>query len=518
MADIQTQLPVRSDILDDSAWGIGTDEVFPLGALADETTPDSVDEGDIGLLRMTLTRLLKTKLIGDDSGTDVEVAVDSNGYVQVDITNTSLSVDDGGGSITVDDGGGAITVDGTVTVVDGGGSITVDGTVDISSVVPGTGATNLGKAEDAAHADGDVGVMALAVRNDTLAALAGADGDYAPLQVNADGALYVSGTFMAGNEFTDDSAFTVATDTVGAIGMLADDTTPDSVDEGDIGIPRMTLDRKQLMVITDATTDANRWGIDASGNGQVILAANSGVDIGDVDVTSVIPGTGATNLGKAEDAAHSSGDVGVMALFVRQDTQADFGADGDYVPGSIDADGALRVTVVSGGGGGITDDSAFGIGSDTVTPFGAILDDVSPDTVDEGDIGAVRMTANRILRVAPYPGSGGTPVHNYDTVASVADAAAGDIDYDRTGLTTTFYLKQIIAASSGAPCKVIVSSAAGSVIHAVGFYSTASPVVDITFAEPIPITSTATDAVTVSIENHAGTAQDVYATIIGVEL
>ena len=39
------------------------------------------------------------------------------------------------------------------------------------------------------------------------------------------------------------------------------------------------------------------------------LAANSGVDIGDVDVTSVVPGVGATNLGKAEDSAHSSGDV-----------------------------------------------------------------------------------------------------------------------------------------------------------------------------------------------------------------
>ncbi len=46
-------------------------------------------------------------------------------------------------------------------------------------------------AEDVAHVSGDVGVMSLAVRNDTLAALAGTDGDYAPLQVNADGALYV---------------------------------------------------------------------------------------------------------------------------------------------------------------------------------------------------------------------------------------------------------------------------------------------------------------------------------------
>ena len=51
--------------------------------------------------------------------------------------------------------------------------------------------TNLGKAEDAAHTSGDVGVMPLAVRNDSLATLGDTDGDYAPLQVNAAGALYV---------------------------------------------------------------------------------------------------------------------------------------------------------------------------------------------------------------------------------------------------------------------------------------------------------------------------------------
>lgn len=76
------------------------------------------------------------------------------------------------------------------------------------------------------------------------------------------------------------------------------------------------------------------------------LAANSGVDIGDVDVTSVIPGSGATNLGKAEDASHSSGDVGVMALAVRRDSAAaSSGTDGDYEPLSTDNTGQLRVNV-----------------------------------------------------------------------------------------------------------------------------------------------------------------------------
>ena len=50
----------------------------------------------------------------------------------------------------------------------------------------------LSKAVDAVAGLTDQGIMALVVRNDTLAALAATDGDYAPLQVNATGALYVA--------------------------------------------------------------------------------------------------------------------------------------------------------------------------------------------------------------------------------------------------------------------------------------------------------------------------------------
>jgi len=86
------------------------------------------------------------------------------------------------------------------------------------------------------------------------------------------------------------------------------------------------------------------------------LSSNSGVDIGDVDVLTcgtITPGTGATNLGKAEDTTHSSGDVGVMSLAVRNDTISSLvNTDGDYAPLQVNSDGALYVEVVSGGGGG----------------------------------------------------------------------------------------------------------------------------------------------------------------------
>lgn len=55
--------------------------------------------------------------------------------------------------------------------------------------------------------------------------------------------------------------------------------------------------------------------------------------------SSMTPGTGATNLGKAEDAAHASGDVGVFALGVANEAQTSLAADGDYIAQATDTKG-----------------------------------------------------------------------------------------------------------------------------------------------------------------------------------
>lgn len=56
-----------------------------------------------------------------------------------------------------------------------------------TSITPGTSAAHLGKAEDAGHSTGDVGVMAMAVRNDANAALSGTTLDYTPISVDSSG-------------------------------------------------------------------------------------------------------------------------------------------------------------------------------------------------------------------------------------------------------------------------------------------------------------------------------------------
>jgi hypothetical protein len=111
------------------------------------------------------------------------------------------------------------------------------------------------------------------------------------------------------------------------------------------GVQRVTLasDSTGIVALTTSTASIGR------------LAANSGIDVGDVDVTSVVPGTGATNLGKAEDAVHGSGDAGVYALAVRDDSPAAHsGADGDYESIHVNAEGGVWVSPTPSASGGLT--------------------------------------------------------------------------------------------------------------------------------------------------------------------
>ena len=136
------------------------------------------------------------------------------------------------------------------------------------------------------------------------------------------------------------------------------------------------------------------------------LAANTGVDIGDVDVTSVITGVGATNLGKARDSALGATDTGVMALAVRDDTLTTLTpADGDYVPLRVSSTGQLHVT---GGGGGTqyNIDTVLG-GAATTTLAGVVRDDsLTTLTEADGDVSVLRVSSTGQLHVTG--GGGGT--------------------------------------------------------------------------------------------------------------
>ena len=186
-----------------------------------------------------------------------------------------------------------------------------------------------------------------------------------------------------------------------------------------VTVPRVTL--------------ATNVALPAGTNGIGKLTANSGVDIGDVDVTSVIPGVGATNLSKPEDGPHTTGDVGVMALAVRQDAQADFGADGDYVPFSIDADGQLRVTG-SVAGTQYAEDTVSSA-ADLLFMAGVVRKDTAATLVDtDGDRTQLEVDANgRLLVIEPSAAAATASLSvldDWDNAASDGASVSGDVAHD----------------------------------------------------------------------------------------
>ena len=199
------------------------------------------------------------------------------------------------------------------------------------------------KQEDTAHTSGQTGSFVLGVRNDANTAMTSTDGDYSPIAVNANGAIAIND---GGNSITVDGSVTstisgtvsvsVDADTVGlateATLLNVDATTKDiakatkleddpSVD-GDRGMFVLAVRNDTNAVVTDTDGDYSQISVNSKGavaindggnsitiDGTVTLGPNSGVDIGDVDVTSVTPGFGTANLGKKEDAPHTSSDV-----------------------------------------------------------------------------------------------------------------------------------------------------------------------------------------------------------------
>lgn len=156
------------------------------------------------------------------------------------------------------------------------------------------------RAEDAAASGGEDGLPILAVRRDTPSSGVSADGDWGNLSIDSNGALRtiaqantntqevvgdvaqdaaisgnpvsiglrgstaipsamsadgdsvyawadLNGAIIVAGRIVDDAAFTPGTSRVQPIGFQADETATDSVDEGDAGCPRMTLDRKVIV-------------------------------------------------------------------------------------------------------------------------------------------------------------------------------------------------------------------------------------------------------------------------------
>ena len=207
--------------------------------------------------------------------------------------------------------------------------------VAIDSTSQPSAAKGLLKTGNAAHSQSDAGVMTLGVRNDTPSALTTGDTDYSPIRVDQYGNVRIWNV----ESKAENAAF--STSDLGTMALAVRKDTASALANADGNYIPLIVGSTGRLWVSALLDTAIPAGTNAIGK----LVANSGVIIGDVNVVSAIPGTGATNLGKADSAAHSTSDVGVMALGVRNDNAATTlaASNGNYCPKATDLTGAQFV-------------------------------------------------------------------------------------------------------------------------------------------------------------------------------
>ncbi len=120
---VTTSVQLIDDVIftDDAAFTPGTSKVAVIGAQADETATDSVDEGDAGALRMTLDRRLIVAPLGYlvTCSTDITRPNDTTAYAANDAWSDSTSAPTSGGftftSAARKSGGSGIITDAIIT-------------------------------------------------------------------------------------------------------------------------------------------------------------------------------------------------------------------------------------------------------------------------------------------------------------------------------------------------------------------------------------------------------------------
>ena len=325
------------------------------------------------------------------------------------------------------------------------------------------------------------------------------DGDAVPLLVDENGRLQIDISSISGiPSNTDDSAFTIGSDLVSPIGALADETAPDSVDEGDIGLVRMGLNRVLYVQPFDGT------------NKQPMMDAAARA--GYVQVTD------GTNTQPTMDANTRAGYV----ILTDGTNDVDIDASG-YL--TVNVNGSVTVTASDLDIRDLshtTDSVAIGDGTDTWSIDGSGFGQV--------DIAAQSLTAVKISKDANANSEtnpiwvkvtdtvSGAEQHDYDTAAAVASDASSNHDYTVTA-TKTFLLKSVIAAASGAmKIEIQVGPVASLATVAVAFTNAADLTEQIVFDPPVEVPDTSTGTIRVIRTNRENKAMDVYSTIIGSEV
>ncbi len=192
----------------------------------------------------------------------------------------------------------------------------------------------------------------------------------------------------------DDAAFTPGTTPVLPVGFFADETATDSVNEGDTGAARMTLDRKQITAsegLDDAAFGVTTGYVSAMG-GLADETATDSVDEGDIGALRMtLDRRQITASNFKEDTAHTTADYGTGILSKRTDTAASSAdTDGDYATVNTDSLGKVWTRPDGGAASGAADNG-------NPVKIGGVFNTSAP-ALDSGDRGDVQMDSSANIK------------------------------------------------------------------------------------------------------------------------
>jgi len=186
----------------------------------------------------------------------------------------------------------------------------------------------------------------------------------------------------SGSSFADNAAFTFGTTTITPIAGVFDDVSTNTATENSAAVARITAQKGLHVNIRNAS-------------GTEVGTAGAPIRIDPTGTTAQL----VTNAGTFATQAAQSGtwtvQPGNTANTTPWLTTISQGGNAATVNGS----GQLSITCAncSGSGASAVDDAAFTVATDSGAPAMGLFDDVTPDSVNEGDAGVLRMSANRNL-------------------------------------------------------------------------------------------------------------------------
>ena len=366
-------------------------------------------------------------IAGTDGTNPQIIKTDASGELQVDILSMP--------TVTVTDGSGSLTVDGTVTanlapgtnnigdvdifsntVKDGSGTryqplVDTDGHLQIDVLSGGGGGTQY------TEADTDASITGTAIMwedgSDTLRSVSAAK----PLPVNI-----ISGAGSGGTAIQDDTAFTVGTTNLTPVGGTYKGTL-DSVDDGDAGAFAMTAKRALHSYLVDANGDAvsvgggTQYTEDAAaaanpvGNALILVredaragsltntdgdnVAARGNNKGELYVKTTDSDALLTTIAGAVSGSEMQVDIVSSALPTGASTLAEQQSQTNHLATIAGDTTDIETAIELIDDAIVADDAAFTPATTKVMMAGFEFDDNTPDSVNEGDGGAARMSANR---------------------------------------------------------------------------------------------------------------------------